>query len=84
MIQPERISTTYSMPLDPSTTALLATAPLGTIEDVSAVQFVRLDVRGSRLLYVVPFKLDNEYVHKALNRKLRVWINALKRLEPAA
>ena len=77
-----RVSTTYALALDRSTTALLASAPLGTIEDVPAIQFVRLDERGSRLIYVVPWAKDNEYVHKALQRNLRTWINALKRVEP--
>lgn len=76
----KRISTTYALPLDRSTADLLAGGPLGTIEDVDAIQFVKLDVRGSRLLYVVPWDRDNEYVHKALRKNLRVWINATKRL----
>jgi hypothetical protein len=79
-LEHQRISTTYSLPLDPSTVALLAGAPLGSVEDVSAIQLVRLDERKSRLLYVVPWQNDNEYVHKALRRNLRTWINANKRV----
>lgn len=80
----ERLSTTYGLLLDPSTTELLLTAPLGTLEDVEAIQFVKLDPKRSRLLYVVPWNRDNEYVHKALRKKLRVWLNTLKRLPAAA
>lgn len=76
----ERISTTYALPLDASTVDLLTGAPLGTIEDVPAIQLVRLDHRGHRLLYVVPWAKDNEYVHKALKRNLRTWIKVQKRL----
>lgn len=84
MSKVERLSTTYALRLDQSTVELLAAGPLGTIEDVSAIKYVRLDVMGSRLLYVVPCALDNEYVHKALHKKLRVWVNAIKRVaEPS-
>lgn len=76
----QRLSTVYGLPLDRSTTDLLAGAPLGTIEDVGAIQFVKLDVKGSRLLYTVPYDRDNEYVHKALRRNLRTWINVQKAL----
>ena len=80
----ERVSTTYALKLDPSTTALLLTGPLGTIEDVPAIKFIKVDERQSRLLYVVPWNLDNEYVHKALQKNLRIWINAMKRLAPTS
>ena len=79
MSKHSRVSTTYSLPLDRSTVDLLTNAPLGAIEDVAAIQFVRLDPRGERLIYVVPWSHDNENVHKALQRNLRVWIRALKR-----
>ncbi len=80
-MEAERISTTYALQLDRSTTDLLAKGPLGSIEDISAIQFVKLDERQSRLLYVVPWSLDNEYVHKALRKNLRAWIKAWQRLE---
>lgn len=80
----QRLSTTYGLPLDRSTVELLVGAPLGTIEDVSAITLVRLDDRRRRLLYVVPWGADNEYVRKALRRNLRVWIKAQKQLAGAA
>ena len=79
MSGPERLSTTYALRLDPSTTELLASGPLGAIEDVPAIQYVRLDQKGSRLLYVVLWGKDNDYVHKALHKKLRIWIHSLNR-----
>lgn len=76
----QRISTTYSLPLDQKTVDLLSDAPLGAVEDVPAIKYVKLDQRGCRLLYIVPWDLDNEYVHKALTKQLRVWIKALQRV----
>lgn len=84
MTDAQRLSTTYCLFLDSSTARLLQAAPLGPIDELDSVSMVALDPRQSRLIYTVPWARDNEYVHKALRKKLRIWINALKRLEPEA
>lgn len=82
MIEPERHSTTYLIRLDRRSVWLLSRSSMGELVSDN-VDDVWLHPTEQFLLYRVGYPLDNEYVHKALRKRLRGHLNDLRRREKA-
>jgi hypothetical protein len=78
-----RFSTIYFITLDRRSVKFMAHAMQFDTSiwalSLDAITRVWLDPRNRQILYEIRDKLDNEYVHKALRKRLRVYLNELRR-----